>query len=325
MATVRKLTSGNKSWQAIIRRKGFKSTSKTFYSKKDALSWANLKETEISRSIFSDFSKADNSSFISELDRYWSEICQYKKSSKNFRSQINLIKESQIFKDVSLSKVSPATITAYKNYRLECGVTQATVRKDLTFIHRFFEVIQKEWHIELPQGNPTRLVSKPLDLTSTERSRRLEPNELTNLLQALENTPQVKVFVEFAIETAMRRSEIIGIRPEHVNYKKQTLSIPETKTGISREIPLSDKAISILKDIKTFNIKPDSVTQAFTRACKRAEIIGLRLHDLRHEATSRLFEKGLNPVQVALVTGHKDFRMLNRYTHLRAEDIVRLL
>ena len=74
-----------------------------------------------------------------------------------------------------------------------------------------------------------------------------------------------------------------------------------------------------------FGIRADRVSQAFERACKRAGIDGLRFHDLRHEATSRLFEHGLNPMEVATITGHKDLRMLRRYTQLRAEDLARKL
>ena len=61
------------------------------------------------------------------------------------------------------------------------------------------------------------------------------------------------------------------------------------------------------------------------RAIRRAVIENLRFHDLRHEATTRLFEKGLNIMEVASITGHKDLRMLRRYTHLKAEDLARKL
>ena len=86
----------------------------------------------------------------------------------------------------------------------------------------------------------------------------------------------------------------------------------------------SDKVIPI-GETTLFSYKPDSVTQAFGRLCKRQGIENLHFHDLRHEATSRFFEKGLNPVEVATITGHKDPRMLMRYTHLRAEDLVKRL
>ena len=65
-----------------------------------------------------------------------------------------------------------------------------------------------------------------------------------------------------------------------------------------------------------------TVSVAFLKLCRKTGIDDLHFHDLRHEATSRLFEKGLNPVEVATITGHKDTRMLMRYTHLRAEDLV---
>ena len=98
-----------------------------------------------------------------------------------------------------------------------------------------------------------------------------------------------------------------------------------------RTIPLSKKAITILKgeprniNGKVWCIKPDSITQAFTRVCNEAEINDLRFHDLRHEATSRFFGKGLNIMEASSITGHKDLRMLKRYTHLKAENLVHKL
>ena len=71
-----------------------------------------------------------------------------------------------------------------------------------------------------------------------------------------------------------------------------------------------------------FSYSPNSVTGGFLKLCRKVGIENLRFHDLRHEATSRLFEKGLNPVEVTTITGHKDTRMLMRYTHLRAENLV---
>jgi integrase len=193
-------------------------------------------------------------------------------------------------------------------------------------------VVRKDWHINLPKGNPVALVSRPKDLKPTARTRRLEDGELERLLAALSNTSLVHSFVLFAIESAMRRSEITNIKPDDINFEARTLHIPKTKTGIPktktgvpRTIPLSSKAISILKVVGQFDIQPSSVSQAFLRACTRAGIEDFRLHDLRHEATNRLFEKDLTPMQVASITGHQDLKMLQRYTHLRAEDLAKKL
>ena len=137
----------------------------------------------------------------------------------------------------------------------------------------------------------------------------------------------------------MRRGEILNIKKSHIDFNRQTLLIPLTKTDTPRTIPLSSRAIEALREqlrgsenvipieeTTLFSYKPDSVTQSlYKRFCKRQGLENLHFHDLRHEATSRFFEKGLNPVEVATITGHKDTRMLMRYTHLRAEDLVRRL
>ena len=73
---------------------------------------------------------------------------------------------------------------------------------------------------------------------------------------------------------------------------------------------------------RVWSLRPHSISQAFKRVCKAAGIEGLTFHDLRHEATSRLFEKGLGLMEVASITGHKTMQMLKRYTHLRVEDLV---
>ena len=134
-----------------------------------------------------------------------------------------------------------------------------------------------------------------------------------------------------SLETAMRRGELVRMRWEQVNVAKRVLRIPDTKNGESRDIPLSSRALEILDELprridgKVFGLTANSISQAFERASERAGISNLRFHDLRHEATSRFFERGLNPMQVASITGHKTLQMLKRYTHLRAEDLAKLL
>lgn len=134
----------------------------------------------------------------------------------------------------------------------------------------------------------------------------------------------------FAVETAMRRSEICSLKWKYLNINKKTILIPLTKNGEEREVPLSEIALSqILKMDRVcesiFPISAHAITVAFRRACGRSGIKDLRFHDLRHEAISRLFEKGLSLAEVALISGHKTWSMLRRYTHLKAEDLVHKL
>nr|WP_290125666.1 site-specific integrase [Janthinobacterium lividum] len=136
-----------------------------------------------------------------------------------------------------------------------------------------------------------------------------------------------------AVETGMRRSELASLTWEEIDLNKQTAHLPTAKTNVPRTIPLSKAAIKSLrafgieKEGRLFALVAESMSQAFESACEshRGNIKGVRFQDLRHEATSRLFEKGLNVMEVAAITGHKTLDMLKRYTHLRAEDLAKNL
>ena len=172
------------------------------------------------------------------------------------------------------------------------------------------------------------------------RTRRLEAGEEQRLLIGAND--QLQRIITLALETGMRRGEILSIKKSHINYSKSVLLIPSTKTDQPRTIPLSSQAITALRgqmrasqrvsgeiiplhETHLFTYTPRGLSGAFLRLHRRIGIKNLHFHDLRHEATTRLFEKGLNPVEVATITGHKDTRMLMRYTHLRAEDLVEKL
>ena len=125
----------------------------------------------------------------------------------------------------------------------------------------------------------------------------------------------------------MRRSEILNMGWKDVCFEKKIATLNETKNGSPREVPLSQNAQSLLfqlprSDHKVFTISEYALRQSWERLVKRANIENLRFHDLRREATSRFFEKGLNVPEVALITGHKDPRMLFRYTKLKASDLI---
>ena len=157
---------------------------------------------------------------------------------------------------------------------------------------------------------------------------------MDRLLSACTNTNSwFRPVVLFAIETGMRRGEILSLTWENVHLGKRYVYLPDTENGSNRDVSLSPQALEPQGDLPK-NIRYDQVVcplnyrapkSAWRRACSGAGTIDLRFHDLRHEATSRLFEKGLNMIEVAAITGHKDLRMLQRYTHLRAEELARKL
>jgi integrase len=138
--------------------------------------------------------------------------------------------------------------------------------------------------------------------------------------------------VQLALETAMRQGELIRLHWEHIDLNRRTAHLPDTKNGEARTVPLSTTAVRVLRTLPRglhgpvfLGLTTEAVKRAYIRAVRRAGIENLRFHDLRHEATTRLFEKGLNIMEVASITGHKDLRMLRRYTHLKAEDLARKL
>jgi integrase len=161
------------------------------------------------------------------------------------------------------------------------------------------------------------------------RNRRLVGDERGRLMTAAQAYGgEIGPLITWAIETAMRRGEIAAMRWEHLDRQARVLLIPETKTGTPREVPLSTRALAVLDalprriDGKVWSMRPDSISQAFERVCKAAGIAGLTFHDLRHEAASRLGERGFSGLEIAAITGHKTMQMVKRYTHLRAEDLV---
>jgi integrase len=171
------------------------------------------------------------------------------------------------------------------------------------------------------------------------RQRRLEAGEEDALLAACKASRAYYLhsFVVLAIETGMRSGELLAMRWEHLNFEKRTIFLPDTKNGSPRTVPLSTRALGAIHSLprsingRLFSSGYHSIHNAFQLAVTKAQatqpdsvtlLRELRFHDLRHEAVTRLFEKGLNPIEVAMVSGHKTLSMLQRYTHLRSEDLV---
>ncbi|MCP9761025.1 site-specific integrase [Aquitalea sp. S1-19] len=154
------------------------------------------------------------------------------------------------------------------------------------------------------------------------RERRFEGDELQRILDETDSEI-LQAILQLAIETGMRRGELCALHWQDYKPAIPALKIQMSKNGSSRVVPLSPRAVELLEALPRsgeliFDVEPDSITRAFRRACDRLGIEDLRFHDTRHEATSQLFEDGLEVMEVASITGHKTLSMLMRYTHLRA-------
>src|SRR5262249_16626953 len=132
--------------------------------------------------------------------------------------------------------------------------------------------------------------------------------------------------IQLAIETGMRRSELLAMRWDDVNVEARTVLLRTTKNGFPRTVPLSTYALKLIKDAprcgpNVFMVSANALRLAWERLKRRAGVSGLRFHDLRHEAVSRFFERGLNIPEVAMISGHGDPRMLFRYTHPKRAEV----
>ena len=326
MATIRQYDNGR--WQAIVRRKGHPPKSRTFGTRSEAHSWSRLVESEMDRGLFRDRSEAERTTLADLMDRYGTEVTPQKRSARREFQRLRLLRQR-------LGRLSPANlqskhVAAYRDERLREGKAGATVLKELNTLSHVLDTAIKDWALPLPV-NPVLLVRRPA--AGRGRERRLCPGEETRLRDACRasGAPLLDAMVVLAVETAMRLGELLNLTWTHVDLSARVATLPDTKNGESRRVPLSTRAVDVLRgiprhlsDARVFWrwSRADSFENAWRRAVSKAGIADLRFHDLRHEATSRLFEHGFNMMEVAAITGHKTLQMLKRYTHLRAETLV---
>lgn len=335
MATISKR--GDYQWQVKVRRKGYPDQSRTFDSKAEADKWARSVEAELDKGLYIDRNEAEKNTLWSVLDRYRREVSPLKRSGKLEASRIETIKREK-FTQTKMAALSASHLATWRDARLK-KISGSTFNRELNIISAAINTARKEWSIHCE--NPVTLLRRPQE--NKARDRRLEGDEETRLLAELDagkreagkfagmQNTWIKPLVLFAIETAMRRGELLSLRWEFVDTARRFVHLPLTKNGEARNVPLSTAAVKLLEalprsiDGRVFPTTEDGLKKAFSRACERAGIANLHFHDLRHEATSRLAEKLPNVIELAAVTGHKDLKMLKRYYHPRVEDLARKL
>jgi hypothetical protein len=321
MATFRK-RSGK--WQVRIQRQGYPDQCKTFLLRSDAEMWARKTGADLDRGIHN--VEVNPNTLLKELlIRYQNEITPKKKFTAQEKYRINAWLKHPL-SNYAISKIKSADIAKWRDEKIKLHKSPNTIRLDIAVLSHLFTVARNEWRFE---GLSNPVTQTTLPKLPPGRTRRLHPGELDLILQNTDSL-LLKPIVIFAIETGMRRSEITSLEWKHLNLNKKTILIPVTKNGETREVPLSEIALSQIlqmnqSNTKIFKITSHAITVAFSRACKRAGINKLPFHTLRHEAISRFFEKGFSIAEVSLISGHKTWAMLRRYTHLRAEDLVRKL
>jgi integrase len=326
VATIRKLRGR---WQAQVRRRGMKPRAKSFDSKIEAEKWSRDLEAQVDR-----FGSAPDTSILESttlgdlMERYRCEVSPTKRGALQEIQRIEVLRRHELAYRTMIG-LSQQDIASYRDERLR-RVAASTVLRELAILSHIVEVAIRDWGLPLSR-NVVKMVRRPT--VRNERSRRLTGDEEQRLLANCDTgkTPCLKTLLIVAIETGMRRGELLALRWADISHNRRVATLHMTKNGEGREVPLSTRAYDVLNawrsnapddEQRVFPLSEGGLEQIWRRLLVRAQIKDLRFHDLRHEAVSRLFERGLNVMEVSSISGHKELRMLRRYSHLRADDLV---
>lgn len=325
VATIRKHRG---KFQAIIRRKGFPPKAKSFTRRADAVAWAAIVESEMERGEFVDRSEADRTLLGPALKRYAEEVTPRKKGAKQEVVRLRYWQKHRLAR-TALSKLKPLDFSEWRDAELKAGKSPNTVRNHLTILSHFFNHVRREWGI--PIRNPISDLWRP---KPRRRSRRFRDGEEGKLLEAAPkvhaNLPQAIIVLT---ETAMRRGDLMAMAKPRMDLSRRVYTFPpgETKNDESRHVPLSQRAVEALESLPTRIdgrvwpwLNKDTLSKLFKEACDLAGIEDFHLHDLRHEATSRL-AKIFEAQQLAKIRGDKTLNELMTYYHPTADELAERL
>jgi integrase len=344
MASIRKQKSGN--WRVQVRRKG-RAVSECFIRYEDAKRWAVDAERRIDRG------ETPTTSRIAKLRTFGDLIDLHIEDMKDVGRAPGRSKDATL--DMlkrelgrrNMSELDRERIIRFGRERAAKGAGPVTLSMDIGAIKLVLSHAAAVHGVAVPVEpvDLARIALKRLGLVGkgNERDRRPTDEELAKLAAHFDGNPRQLIpmgrIIKFAVATAMRQEEICRVTWSDLNTRTKMLTIrdrkdPREKRGNDQRIPLlavsgfdamalieEQRAIRGNQDDRIFPYHHKSTGAAFTRACRALEIKDLHFHDLRHEGASRLFEAGFAIEQVALVTGHKDWKMLRRYTHLKPETL----
>ena len=325
MASIRKR---NGRYHAQVRRRGYPQATRSFTSREAANKWIKSVEVDLDRGEY----LPRVAMTVNELLlRYEAEEVPKQKGARHEYWRSSFLRKQIGHKH--LRDLTPAFLATHRDRRLKT-VKASTVSREFTTLSTAINTAIVEWAIPLAYNPVSKVRVRNADI---RRDRRLEAGEEGLMLKHAK--PMLKRIIVLALETAMRRGEILKIKRSDINFDAQTLYIGDTKTDTPRTIPLSEKAVKALRaQIRALEDELGGVTpirepllfkmhlsewqRQMERLWRDTGIENLKFHDLRHEAISRLFESGFNVMEVATISGHKCLQHLKRYTHIKPESLV---
>jgi len=226
-----------------------------------------------------------------------------------------------------ISDITPLQIEKYRIKRLNEGVSKSTVNRELATMRKMFN-LAIDW--DYVKSNPVAKI-KFFSEKDNRKERILSSEEERRLIQ--ESSEHLRPVIVTALQTGMRRGEILGITWKCVDLSKRLIRIENTKSDRSRLIPFNNVLFDELLKLKKLNSKSDyvfvnpetkkpyqDVKTGFNASCRRAGIKKLRFHDLRHTFASRLVEAGISIITVKELLGHSSVKVTERYTHSNGDS-----
>jgi integrase len=337
MATFSQLPSGQ--WRVQVRRAGIYRAA-TFAKKREAQDWAIGIEAQLTHIAAGGYAPVPKTATLADLIDKYSEIIT-KTPGRTKASTLAMLKRE--LGKVKLVRLNALTLRDFIDRRQEAGAGGVTIAGDLSFLSTVIKWGRHARHLDLPVqlalDARASLEHRKLKTRSNERRREPTDDELGRLYELWDNNLRQKIpmslLCKFALATAMRQAEICRIEIEDIDRSAKTVIIrdrkdPDNKEGNDQTVPLLSAAWAIVEPLIqdrdsgfVFPYDPRSISAAFTRGCKAVEppIEDLHFHDLRHRATASFFRMGLDIPRVALLTGHKTWAMLRRYTDIKAADV----
>jgi len=263
------------------------------------------------------------------MEKYMVEHSKPKKKTW-VRDGVSLSHISPFFGEYNLMEITPSMISDYKNRRLKEGAAPATLNRELSLCKHAFNLAYKEW--DWVRENPFCKVK--MERENNERDRILGHEEEKRLLEV--SPPWLREIITFALNTGCREGEILGLTWQDVDLFKRIVVIHQSKTGHTKTIPVIPTLFELLKiknkvrhlhhnlvfpSANGTRFTPSNLGRSFRSALKKAKIYNFRFHDLRHSFASRLAQSGVDLYLIQKLLGHRDPRMVQRYSHHSVESL----
>jgi len=346
MGSIREHTkkTGEKSFHAEVRLKGFPPQRDSFRTKSQAKKWIQDTESAIRDGRYKSHAASRCHTVNDLLDRFTTQYLS--KSPKYFKQKTLLLQRWRSeLGNMFLSELLPSHLADVRDKLLSEDTPQKMKRSPGT-VNRYIAAFSKALSFAVNelgwlQDNPMRKISKPKE--SRGRDRFLSKEEIDRLLTACKASANVNLYsiVSIALLTAMRYGEIVNLKWRDIDFENRFLTLHETKNGSKRVVPLTEKLIEILQSCPSYGSGQDenlfnsgvrsglkrtmSIRKSFATALKRAEIKDFRFHDLRHTAASHIAMKGATQGELMVILNHRSPAMTRRYAHYSQQHIADLL